>query len=526
MKILVVSLLRLGDLIQQRVLLNQIKAMYPNAEVHVLINKQFETSVDLFKNSVNQFHYFDRDRYQRGIGEASYNILWSYSLLKKLINDLNNENFDLIFNFTHNVLSGYLIGLIHSGEKKGLFYEQGKFRGIDNPWLQYFNERFSGENKSVFHYLELLSKAFSIPIEMNTLAPYERPSGHLILFQCLTSDYKKNWSLSKFASLKDLLERWDSRLDVKILAATPERERLLAAFDEKDILFCDLNEAQQLLGKAQLLVSLDTSIKHLAAQVGTPIVEICIVSSDARKTGAFTDKVIKVQTNVSCAPCSHSRPCNQELHRCNEELTTAEVFQAAKDILERRSYQGRTLLDELDKLIWTVYLNRDTSSQIEYNEHEIRSLIKTFGSGKIYELLPLWLESGTTFETWLVELKKALPERSYFRMESKIEAHDISALLICAKEILASKKDVAGFFVAFIESLTMPFRDSIQFVDRLYAAIDEVENLILIRTRLATLLKTLSQEGDFYAKGIERLSFIGVEEAREGMLGNFEDRDL
>ncbi len=79
---------------------------------------------------------------------------------------LNSENYDTAINLTHNKLSAYLLGTLHIADKRGLNHQDGHFQGLGNRWVRYFNERFAGTQKSLFHYVELLGKSFEIPVEM------------------------------------------------------------------------------------------------------------------------------------------------------------------------------------------------------------------------------------------------------------------------------------------------------------------------------------------------------------------------
>ena len=164
MKILVVSLLRLGDIIQQEPLLRGLREKNPQAEIHVLINRQFANVETLLGGIVDRFFYFDREALQKGLGEAGYNILWSYTKLEGLINELSGQNYDQVLNFTHNKLSAYIVGAIQAHDKRGLHQQDGRFQGLENRWLRYFNDRFSGAQRSLFHYVELLGKAFDLSL--------------------------------------------------------------------------------------------------------------------------------------------------------------------------------------------------------------------------------------------------------------------------------------------------------------------------------------------------------------------------
>ncbi|HWU43597.1 MAG TPA: glycosyltransferase family 9 protein, partial [Bdellovibrio sp.] len=331
-----------GDIIQQEPLLRGLRQKYPEAEIHLLLNKQFASIGKLLADVVDQFIEFDRESLQKGLGEANCNILWSYSRLEELVNSLNTQGYDQIFNFTHNKLSAYLIGALQAPQKNGLYHQNEKFCGLENRWLRYFNDRFSGTQKSLFHYVELLSGSFGIPAVSKT--SHEKIKSKWILLQPLTSDVKKNWGLRNFLELKKTIETVLVDYRVGVLGAPFEREQLSKVFSDNDLVICDLVEVQEHLRKTALLISGDTSIKHLAASMGTPLVEIVIGSSDSGKTGALSENVRRVQTTVNCAPCSHSQPCHQKSHLCAEEIQIDQVFAKVWEQLsnEPRSLQWET----------------------------------------------------------------------------------------------------------------------------------------------------------------------------------------
>ena len=119
MKILVVSLLRLGDVILSTPIIKGLSQKYPNAEIHILMNKQFEGVSGLIPY-VSQFHYFDRKLIQDGLVQAERPLFEPYHRLESLLTELDKENYSEVINLTHNKMSGWLCSLIKGKEKKGL----------------------------------------------------------------------------------------------------------------------------------------------------------------------------------------------------------------------------------------------------------------------------------------------------------------------------------------------------------------------------------------------------------------------
>ncbi len=509
MKILVVSLLRLGDLIQQIPLIEGIQYQYPDAEIDILINKQFSHAQSLLAGRVSRVIHFDREALQKGLGEANYNIMWSHGKLKTLLADLSASNYDQVYNFTHTKLSAFLIGGIVAKKKIGLSHAQGRFQGLENPWLRYFNDQFSGQGPSLFHYVEILGKAFDLPVQKpNSLAAMPRKKR--ILLQCLTSDSKKNWGLDKFLGLKNEIENSLVDFKVQILGAPFERETLLEVFSEKDLLIADLAEVRALLKEFDLLVTGDTSIKHLAAQVGLPIVEIVLGASDLSKTGAFQKDSVAITAKLPCAPCVHSKPCSQSSHLCADTITVGRVFEAVWEMLSREA--SAVIADrDFDRMVFEKHFDRgETRTRL--------NLTAKLSAETIAQTVEL--------HKMAARIERALPAPKRLTAATSLTA-EMGELILCAQDILKSGQDEAGYFRSFIESLIQKYTNPLQIHTRVTKALAEVRELLRIRDELTMQLgQKISMEGEYYAKGIGQLSISGFEETREGLQRDYEDADL
>lgn len=526
MKILVVSLLRLGDLIQQVPLLKGLIVQNPGAEIHLLVNRQFSQVEKILDGIVHTYHYFERDAIQKGLGEAEYNILWSYTQVENLVHQLNAERFDVVYNFTHNKLSAYLLGAIEVKEKRGLYHSHERFQGLTNRWLKYFNERFPSGQNSLFHYIELLANSFSIPISENELDYEQTKRRKIILFQCLTSDSKKNWGLANFSQLKLMIESHLVDYEVKILAAPFERSILLEVFKEKELLVGDLVEVRQHLQTAALLITGDTSIKHLAAQLNTPIVELALGSSDSSKTGAFSSRTNIIKTTVPCAPCVHSKPCVHSSHLCAEDISIEKVFESVWAQLSREATSDIDLLVHLDRAVWKLYLDKEHQQVEPFYRTEVEKLETMETAAGRAAAVTEWIEQGVVYKKWVDGIKRALPTRDFLAAKRNFQSADITDLIMCAQNILKSKMDRAGYFQSFVEALLSRFSQPVQIYDRVTAALLEVEEILMIRETLIRQMQTYSREGDFYAKGIGHLPFAGFEEAGKSVQRDLEDSGI
>lgn len=324
MKILAVSLLRLGDLIQHHELVEGLRRRFPAATVDLLVDSSSNGARDLF--SPRAWHFFDRGVLQRKVGMAEENIFAPARDVVHFAERLSAENYDLIVNFSHTRLSAHLCDLIQAPRKSGLVSHGGIFGRLDNDWMRYLNNEFASQPGGLLHYIETLAGGFGLNV-----APVkaERRDGPVV-FQPFTSDIKKNWSLARFRELYRLVS---AQKQVHVLGACADEPALRAAFPAASLFIENLASVRDLLSQASLIVTGDTSIKHLAVNVGAPIVEIALGSSDPWKTGAYQDGAIILRGNTPCAPCPQRAPCGHN-YACAAPLSVDMVFEAAQVQLE------------------------------------------------------------------------------------------------------------------------------------------------------------------------------------------------
>lgn len=352
MKILVVSLLRVGDVLLALPLFAALKRAHPEAEIHLLCNDSAGGLQPLLPDI--HFHLFERKEIQQGLGEYQRPFFDSYYLVKELITELSALKFDRVINLTQNRLSGYICGAITATDKAGLVMSRNGSASFGSTWFSYLNDYVAAGGKEVFHYSDIFSygTGYTPPNEVNLpevatgVAEAERilgnSAGPVILIQALTSDEKKNWSLKLWAEALGLLQLKFPATRFLLLGAPFEEDRLtqlreavLTAGVRAELAICSLPGALSLLRRADLLLTGDTSIKHLASVTNIPVVELCLGSSDFRKTGIYRKGNVIVQSKVPCAPCSHLSACEQAQHLCAERLSPAAVALVATSCLTR-----------------------------------------------------------------------------------------------------------------------------------------------------------------------------------------------
>ncbi len=366
MKILIVSLLRLGDIVLSAPVVRALKDKYPNAQVDLLINSQFSSVTNLIPG-VHRVHLFERDLIQKGLGEADRPLFESFSRLENLVDELNANDYDQVINLTHNRLSGWLMGLISARAKVGLVFDPAGRASFGHGWFRFLNNQVEADGSETFHFTDVFGFGLGLDFEsLRQPSLVETETGRrevdaltsnsadgIVVIQALTSDVKKDWGFSRWSRAIESLARANERARFVVIGAPSERDRLASLVSElvtrgvrAELAILGLEGAFSLLKRAKLLITGDTSIKHLAAAARTPIVEITLGSSDAYRTGAYVNGAIILQSRETCAPCVHSKPCHRASHLCAERLPTDGVAMVCNEVLNGRSFQLGTIAEE------------------------------------------------------------------------------------------------------------------------------------------------------------------------------------
>lgn len=369
MKILAINLLRLGDVIMNTAAISRLKKRYPKSEVHFLINSQNKMLEPMLVD-VDKVWGFDRNEIQASLGSYSSPYLEAYYRINKLVEKINGEKFDLIINLTQNFLSSYLVSILRAKEKWGMVSDLEGNIELTNDWFRKLNVE---TQKMGLHYVDLLGRAvdegvYSTPLILKTTERGEyaanqllgNNSGHIVL-QPLTSDAKKNWGLNNFAELT--IELADKIRNQKFiwLGSSAEAEQLEPVYQEMlkmgipvQLAICDLECALSILKRSRLLITGDTAIKHMAAAVGTKILEVAIGSSDFVFTGAYLADCMIVTSRQPCAPCHHRLPCSREKHHCALDIKANVLSEIAKHwILQNDIYKSAQVKFEVYKTLFT-----------------------------------------------------------------------------------------------------------------------------------------------------------------------------
>lgn len=357
MKILVVQLLRLGDIIMSAPTIKAIKELHPNSEVHLLVNSQFKSVKNLLPG-VDHFIFFNREKLQRKLKYRNTSYYGAFETMKNLTQYLKDQSYDIVVNLTHNKLSGYILGIINPPKHIGLKMLKDGSSDIQTSSFQFINNH-GVEKNTTPHFVDIGLNAFlhkgKRQITLNeTTAGFVSSKSILkqkkldLLIQPLSSEEKKNWGENNLKEFIALYFKKNPGHYVGIICAPNEETRLRAYLQDlkyENLYFCvvNLETAFSIIKKSKILLTTDTSIKHLAAATNARIIELSIGSSQFSFTGAYCKNSYILQSNQSCAPCGHDEICPYKHNICRDDFNADYVLRFVSAVQTRNHVQMKNL---------------------------------------------------------------------------------------------------------------------------------------------------------------------------------------
>ena len=141
----------------------------------------------------------------------------------------------------------------------------------------------------------------------------------------------RKWPAESFSALVDLITAYPS---AEVVLVDKDEKRVHPVIDgllEKRVHNLagkvDLVELIALIKESRLVIGLESMVVHLAASVGTPVVELHSGQTSPAEWGVYQGDYEIITKDVLCAPCGRTR-CEDNI--CMKLITPIEVFSATK----------------------------------------------------------------------------------------------------------------------------------------------------------------------------------------------------
>ena len=147
----------------------------------------------------------------------------------------------------------------------------------------------------------------------------------------------KEWPSHSFSALVELLTAFPATEVVLVAKDVWRVTNIINGMNRKERVHnlagkLNLLELVALIKESKLLIGLESMPAHIAASVGTPVVELHSGQSSADEWGVYQGNFEIVSKRIECAPCGKSK-C--EDNRCMKLITPSEVLASAKRLSTR-----------------------------------------------------------------------------------------------------------------------------------------------------------------------------------------------
>ncbi len=345
LKILVIQTAKIGDLVCSTPVFREIKKKFHLCHLTVLVNSK---TADILKNNPRVDEIVLADWYPGISGKI------------KLLKKIKKEEYDWVFNLlpgsfnniiafwslvpnrvaTYHKGTGEIMNLLSVFNNYRLEYKSHTY--LVNHYLnllKFLGIEQSSEEKEIFIQPEEEKKALGFLVQNNLST-----DDLLIGIGPVPGNKIKQWDLSKFASLSNLLIE---KLGAKIIFTgsaddSIQIEKVRKIMRNNSVNgsgFFRLHELPALLKKMKLFISVDSGPLYIANALGVPVVDIggCYDIREQTPSGSRY-KLLQKDNNPLLNYSTMARPdskCMKWFSRQLQEITPEEVFEAAKSLLDQ-----------------------------------------------------------------------------------------------------------------------------------------------------------------------------------------------
>ncbi len=343
--LLLVNLMRMGDILQMTPLIQALREARPEARISLLLNESFlNVAKRIDVDAVVPFPVHSLLQTLSG----KEGLIQGHRRLAELVRSVNGEDpYDLVFNLTPSRSAASFCSLIAHKACRGMWLgDDGSFQAVD-PWSAYLVAMMSNRRANPFHLVDIWLRAMDVrgPRRLRmSLSSEDRENAQALLagsgvnpqrdllvgFQVSASQKEKCWSEREFVRLGQALQHG---LNARVLlfgvaAEAALCERIGGRIPGSISLAgrTGVGELGGVLEHCRVLVTNDTGTQHVAAAVGTPVIVVSVGPVFFRETGPYGRGHLVFQARTACAPCSFHVSCMKPV--CKERVRAEFVYRA------------------------------------------------------------------------------------------------------------------------------------------------------------------------------------------------------
>ena len=358
--ILILSLTRMGDLIQTTPLIQGLKDKHPNARITLMVSSDFEDAISLIPG-VDDSIVFNLRQFKDSNEWEDESWVKIYRYIESELNSIRNKEFDLLVNLSHSRFSALMVHYLKVPNVIGFHCSTTGDRMTGHPWMQYFGTEPFNRSFNEFNLVEIFSRSAGIDMTGREIQVLENHTdlcsdkkmqsdisktddGLVIGFQIGSSLENRRWSTASFAKLADLLiEKLNARIVLfGVASESKSAAEMIQLTNNKSRVTdltgkTDLKQLTGLLKGCDYLVTNDTGTMHLAAALNTKIIGLFFAHAHPFETAPFSSGHLIFQARISCAPCSYGVHCSNIV--CVEKVLPEHILAFVENHIEYEKWK-------------------------------------------------------------------------------------------------------------------------------------------------------------------------------------------
>ncbi len=341
MRVLVINLMRLGDIVQSIPTLYGLRDEL-KAEVHLLVSDIFK-DICQYIEPVSKVHIFENSKILRYLFQDPYSYVLAYKEVKGFINYLKSFRFDLVINLTPARFSALITYLLDPKRYLGASITKDGYLFVNGSWMKALFAAASFRKEIPFNVVDMfirgsgLNKRYKYRLSLKDeirekgralLSSFGvRCDDRLLGFQVGASRDDRIWPAFKFAKLCDILSSYGFRILLfGAKGEIPIGDKICELARAKPVNLVgktSLGELLAILERCELLVSNDTGTMHIASALGKKVIEICVGPAYYISTGPYGQGHLAVSPDIPCSPCDYFIECKDQI--CKEVISVDDI---------------------------------------------------------------------------------------------------------------------------------------------------------------------------------------------------------
>lgn len=355
MNILVINLLRLGDLVQCSPVLRGLRASHPQAKITLLVQDIFQETASLLPHvdellplpTLQLAPLLD----QEGGWPGGYRFLadWLTAHLE--------PRPDLLINLTPTILGAILSFLCGAPEVRGFTLHSARHFLTEPAWMSYLMVVSRARRANPYNLVDIFLKGTGLEpdgagLELKIPPDAQEQAGVFLSGLSIppgaalvgllpgASQPQRCWPPEKYAQVASKLlanrpchffifgSRGERPLGEKLAGLLPPGTTTLCAGGTS------IAGLAALLSRLHLLITNDTGPMHLAAAVKTPVLAFFLAGARVHDTGPVGEGHLALEPRLDCHPCHYPDSCS--LFKCHAAISPEAVAAWALHLLEKR----------------------------------------------------------------------------------------------------------------------------------------------------------------------------------------------